>query len=164
MSGFLHAIIVYFVVSIVCTLIAYWVISPDLLVAFDYVPARALLSIFSGFMVGHAFLIASIFYTSKSYDAIISRSWLLFLSLIGLIATSKTFCFGSPPAIEANLATGIISFRWGANACTFDGYTFIELLIFTIAMLLIILLKFLSDDFIRQQGERMIMAIMRRMR
>jgi hypothetical protein len=164
MSGFLHAIAVYFVLSIIGSLFFYWAISPDLVATFDYLPARALLSIFFGFMVGHAFLIAGIFYSAKSFDVIISRTWLLFLSLIGLIATSKTFCFGSPPTIEGNLASGIISFRWAAAACTFDAFTFVELLIFTVAMLLIITLKYFSDDFNKRQGERMIMAILRRRR
>lgn len=161
MSGFIYAIAVYFVFSIVGSLFFYWAISPELVSAIDFLPARALLSIFFGFVFGHAVLMAYVFFTSKSFDVIISRSWLVFLSLIALIATSKTFCFGSPPIIHGSPARGI-SVEWASAACAMDGHNILALLILTIALLLVIFLKYLSDDYNKREGARMLSEIIRR--
>jgi hypothetical protein len=161
MSGFVYAIAVYFIFSIVGSLFFYWAVSPELISAIDFLPARALLSIFFGFVFGHAILMAYVFFTSKSFDVIISRSWLVFLSLIALIATSKTFCFGSPPIIQGSPTRGI-SIQWTSAACAMDGNNIFALLILTVALLLVILLKYLSDDFSKREGARMLSEILRR--
>jgi len=160
MSAFFYAVAVYFGFSIVASLFLYWVISPDVVAAIDFLPARPLLSIFFAFVVGHAALMAWIFCTSKSFDVIISRSWLVFLSLIGLVLSSKIFCFGSPPVIEGNFRNGF-SIHWTSAACHMDGHIVSILLILTIAFCFLLLLKFLSESYTTREGGRRLSEILR---
>ena len=104
---------------------------------------------------------AYVFFTSKSFDVIISRSWLVLLSLIGLIGTSKILCFGSPPTIRGSVTTGV-SIQWSTAACEYNGLTVIVLLIFTVTFLIVILLKFLRDNFNARRGHELLTEILRR--
>jgi hypothetical protein len=160
MAAFYYALALYFLGSFAGSLFFYWALSPELLAAIDFLPVRVLLPIFLGFVAGHAILLAYVFCTSKSFDVIISRSWLVFLSLVSLIVTSKMFCFGGPPIIEGSPAHGI-SLQWTRAACDMEAPVVTILIVFTVATLIVIWLKYLSDDYNKREGSRILREIIR---